>query len=274
MPNASEIESIKKLRIMLYSLAGAGKTTLFRSLPGKKFVFVFDPAGLVAYQKTDNVEYETFIPTSQNLAISTNKGITRSEVNYSGSEVYNQYESFIINKHEEENYFSQFDWICIDSITSLQSIMLDYIANLYGREGRNPQLEDHGIMAESLLKNIRMWTSLPCNVIILAHEKAAQDKLMRTVGMDIMVPGNYSKKIVLLLSDIYHLRVTRDSNNKPQYLMDIAPTDDYQLARCSLGLEPTIDVTIPSNVVRKTSSDITKYGLGKIIREEGYYEEN
>ena len=267
MPKASEIEDIKKLRLMLYSVAGGGKTTFFRSLPGKKFLFMFDPAGLCAIQKIDDIEFETFIPENQNIAISTNKGSTNSPVSYSGSDMYLQYEKFI-NEKIEEDFFSQFSWVGFDSITSLQNLEFDQVANIYGREGRIPQLEDHNTVGDALLKNIRLWSSLPCNICIMAHEKANQDKLMRTIGMDIMVPGQFSKKLCLLLSDIYHLRAVREGK-EVVYYADIAPTEEYSLARCSLELDPTVNVTIPRNV-----GDVTEYGFGRILRDKGYYNES
>jgi len=266
MPRASDIQRIKFLRMLLYSVAGAGKTTFFRTLPGKKLLLIFDPAGTCALEPTDDIEYETFIPSTINLSICTNKGASNSPVMYDGSVMYNTYEKYMDEKLASD-FFRQFSWVGIDSITSMQSIMLDQVANLYGREGRNPQLEDHGIMAEALLKNFRQWTSIPSNVIVMAHEKANQDKLLRTIGMDIMVPGQYSKKLCLLLSDIYHLHVTRDGNNKPQYLVDVAPSEDYPLARCSLTLPPTLDITLPS----RDMEDITEAGFGKIIREKGLF---
>jgi len=267
MPKASDIQKIKYLRILLYSMAGGGKTTTFRSLPGKKLLIIFDPAGTAALHPSDDIEYETFIPPSQNLAISSNKGATNSPVNYEGSTAYNDYEKYM-DARIEEDYFRQFSWVGFDSVTSLQNIMLDQVANVYGREGRNPQLEDFGIMAEALLKNFRQWTALPTNIMIMAHEKCNQDKLSRVISNDLMVPGQYSKKICLLLSDIYHLYAKRDGK-EIQYLMDVAPSDDYPLARCSLGFDPTIDVTIPRNSLE--DSDITNYGFGKLVKEKGYF---
>ena len=269
MPFASELNKIRFFRLLLYSVAGGGKTTLFRTLPGKKLLIIFDPAGICALEPTDDIEFETFIPKTQNLSVTSNKGASNSPVSYSGSEAYLDYERYMQEKLEED-YFSKFSWVGFDSITSLQNMILDQIANVHGREGRNPQLEDFSNMAEVLLKNFRQWTAINSNVICMAHEKSRQDKLQRTIAMDIMVPGEYSKKLTLLLSDVYHLYGRRDTANKAEFLMDVMPTEDYPLARCSLEIPATVNITLPN----KSCLDITKRGFGKILREKGYYIEN
>ena len=262
MPKACDIMTLKKLRLLIYGPTGAGKTSLFRTLPGKKFLFVFDPAGLCSIQPEDDIEFELFVPDSVNLAISTIRGDSRSSVSYSGSDIYTQYERFISEKIEED-YFSSFDWVGFDSITTFQDLMLDQVANLYGREGKIAQLEDYGIMADALRKNLRQLTSLPCNIIATAHEKANQDKLLRTISMGLMVPGQMQQKLPLLFSEIYKCK-----GEDGKFFIQTSPSEDYPLARCSLGLEQFVEVTIP-----KGAKDPSLYGLGKIIREKGFFKD-
>jgi hypothetical protein len=265
MPRASEINQLKKLRLLVYGVTGSGKTTLFRSLPGKKFLFVFDPAGLCSIQPEDDIEFETFIPSNLNMSVNTIKGYDDNNASYGrGSDTYNTFEKYCEEK-TEENYFDSFDWIGLDSWTTLQDLILDKVACLYGREGKNPDLADYGILADSLRRVIRNFTGIGCNLFCSSHEKATQDKLLRTVNMGIMVPGQMQTKLPLLFSDIYHLRALRDGD-KVRYFMDTAPDDMYPLARCSMNLEPTEEITLPVKV-----KDITEYGLGKILRERGFY---
>lgn len=267
MPRASDLVTLKKLRLMVYAMTGGGKTSLFRTLPGKKLLLVFDPAGLCSLQPTDDIEFETFIPSQVNMAISTIKGMTNSEVRYSGSDTYKQFEKYWDAKLEE-GYFSQFDWVGFDSATTLQSLMMDEIANIYGREGKNPDLADYGIMAGVLERCMRSLTGAGCNIFCSFHEKANQDKLTHVISNGIMVPGQMQQKLPLLFSDIYHLYGRREGD-KVLYFADTAVSEEYPLARCSLHLPTTIDLSIPEGV-----EDPTLYGFGKILREKGFYNEN
>lgn len=261
MPKVSELENYKRLKVGVYGKSGAGKTSLFRTLPGKKFVFVFDPAGLASYEKEDDIEFEEFIPHNLSQALYTVKGDrTNSEVSYNGSEVYSQYEKFY-NEKLEEGFFSQFDWVCYDSITTLQSLMMDEIARIYGREGKNPDLADYGLMSGSLNRCLRNLVGLPTNVLIICHEQAKQDKLLRTVDIGLMVPGQQQVFIPLLFSDFYHAYAVREGEDV-KYFIDTAPTSDYPLAKCSIGLPSTLEVTID-----KRKKDATSFGLGKFLKE-------
>jgi hypothetical protein len=228
---------------------------------------MFDPAGLASLKKNDDIEFEEFVPEAISMAVSTLKGRTESDVAYPQYTAYKNFESDYMAKIDS-GYFNDFDWIGFDSITTLYDMIMDEVAYLSGRAGKNPELADYGIAADTLKKIIRNATGSRCNLFMSGHEKAAQDKLLRTVSVQINVVGQLQTKLPLLFSDIYHLRAER-SGDHTEYFMDTAAEEMYPLARCSLELPPTINVTVPHG-----TEDPTLYGLGKILREKGRWKAN
>lgn len=266
MPRASDIRQHQKLRLLVYSITGGGKTTLFRSLPGRKFLYMFDPAGLCSLKPEDDIEFEEFVPDALSISVSTLKGASQSEVSQRPYEAYKNFESHYF-EHLSNGFFGDFEWIGFDSITTLLDLIMDEIAFMYGRAGRPPELVDYGVAADTLKKIIRNATSQGCNIFFSGHERAQQDKLLRDISIQLSVPGQLIQKLPLLFSDIYHLKARRDGD-KIEYFADTAPDDMYPLARCSLELNPTINVTIPHDC-----DDPTQYGLGKILREKGRFKD-
>lgn len=263
MPRASDLEGIQKIKLFAYGTAGAGKTTLARQLPGKKFAFVFDPNTLTSYRNQDDIEFETFIPDEVSMALYSLKGQTDSDVNYKGSDKYREFETYY--SENRERIVEEFDWLIADSITTLQWLEFDEIARLGHREGKFAELGDHNIVLDMILKNVRNFTALPMNVLIIGHEKVAQDKLTKTIDTGIMIPGQGGKKLPILFSDIYHLYVRRE-DDKIKYYADTVANEDFPIARCSLDLEPTIDITLPKNC-----TDPTQHGFGKLLRNNPRY---
>jgi hypothetical protein len=264
-PMISETEPNERLRFLLYGNIGSGKTTLLRTLPGKKFIYMFDPAGRCSLEQSDNVWIEEFLPDNLPINVSSIKGIVSSTTDNSKYEIYKLWEADF-NKRILENWFKEngINAICFDSLTTFGDIILDQILAISGRLGKSPEISDYGMQANAITRVVRLATSQDAIVCFTGHEKSQQDKLLRTISMQLIVPGQLAAKLPILFSDIYHCKVEREGNAKPKYIIETVPSELFPSARCSLHLPPVVDVTIPEGV-----KDIEAYGLGKILKEKG-----
>lgn len=261
-PMISELETKDRLRFLFYGNIGSGKTTLLRTIPGKKFIYMFDPAGRTSLAKSDNIWIEEFLPDTLPINVSSLKGVVSSSstVNY---EIYKLWEKDF-NSRIQGDFFKKegFSAICFDSLTTFGDIILDQILALSGRLGKSPELSDYGMQANAIQRVVRLATAQDCIVAFTGHEKSAQDKLLRTISNQIMVTGQLTQKLPILFSDIYHCKVDR-VGNEVKYKIETVPSELFPTARCSMGLPPEIDVTIPQGAKAEEA------GLGKILKEKG-----
>ena len=120
MPNAKDAQDSATENILLVGPTGSGKTSQILTLPGKKFVYIFDPNALATLQGHD-VEYGLFLPDVLEVDSTLkgfNKNAKKDDKPASAREprVYMDWgEDF--NGRVEKDYFKDFDWICFDSLT-------------------------------------------------------------------------------------------------------------------------------------------------------------
>jgi len=264
-PHISEMQKDVLKRFLIYGAGGSGKTTLLRTLPGKKFIYMFDPAGTNSLRSTDDIWVESFIAGVVPMSVVTLKGQKDRGASYPPAETYLDFEKDF-EQRIREDYFQAngFDWLIFDSLTTLGDLIMDRILEINNRAGKNPEISDYGIQALTITRIVRSAVGTNCGIVFTGHEKASQDKLLRTVANQILVPGQLVSKLPLLFSDIYHTTVVRDGN-QVKYLMETVPDQLFPTARCSFeNAPPVIDVTLP-----KPCPDPTKYGLGRLINEYG-----
>jgi len=276
MPHVSETTGDHKLKILAYGKAGSGKTSLFRTLPGRKFLYMFDPAGLNSLSSDDDITFEEFLIDIVPMSVNTLKGSKdSSSPNYQSMETYSRWENDF-QMRLDKNWFTDssveidgvkggFDVIGFDSLTTLTDIVMDRILQLNQRAGKNPELGDYGILTNTLSRIVRNAAATNCTIFLTAHEQMQQDKLMRSISNEIMVPGQLRVKLPLLFSEIYHCTAEVDSKGLPRYKISTIAEELFPLARASnvmknAGLQLFQDVTI-------TTKDATQSGLGPIIKK-------
>lgn len=275
MPHISSMKQKTNPKILCYGKAGSGKTSLFRTIPGRKFLYMFDPAGLNSLTDKDDIFYEQFLVDTVPMSVNTLKGMKDSNSPpYSNMETYVRWENDFQNRLDK-NWFNDssveidgvkggFDAIGFDSLTTLTDIVMDRILQLNQRAGKNPELGDYGILTNTLARIVRNAAATDCIIFLTAHEQAQQDKLLRSVSNEIMVPGQLKVKLPLLFSEIYHCTAEVDSKGNPLYKIATIAEDLFPLARCSqvvrdAGMGLFQDVTIKTQ-------DPTDSGLGPIIK--------
>lgn len=275
MPHISTMKQKTNPKILCYGKAGSGKTSLFRTIPGRKFLYMFDPAGLNSLTDDDDIFYEQFLIDTIPMSVNTLKGIKDSgSPFYSNMETYVRWENHFQTRLDK-NWFSDpsveidgvrggFDALGFDSLTTLTDIVMDRILQLNQRAGKNPELGDYSILANTLARIVRNAAAPDCIIFLTAHEQPQQDKLLRSVSNEIVVPGQLKVKLPLLFSDIYHCTAEVDTKGKPLFKVATIAEDLFPLARCSRVMQDS-GMGLFHDVTIKTP-DPTDSGLGPIIK--------
>jgi hypothetical protein len=209
------------------------------------------------------------------MSVNTLKGVKDSlSPSYQAMETYARWETDFQNRLDK-NWFTDpsveidgvkggFDAIGFDSLTTLTDIVMDRILQLNQRAGKNPELGDYGILTNTLARIIRNAAATNCILYLTAHEQASQDKLLRTVSNEIMVPGQLKVKLPILFSEIYHATGMIGPDGKPKYEIATIADEGYSLARCSEAVRQA-GLGLIQNVTIKDSQKPELSGLGPIV---------
>lgn len=261
MPNAKDFKGGNE-KFLIVGGAGTGKTTLFTTLPGKKFMYLFDPNALNSIAGED-IDYELYTPDVLNMNViplSKDKISDKSQMPFS-CETYLKWEQDF-EKKIRDNFFKDYNALGIDSFTTLADLVMDRVQFLNGRYGKQPEQDDWSAQINTIKNIYRNITSLNLISFTTAHKDLKQDNLTKRIEYQIMMPGQLRSKLPILFSEIYGTSVATNEKGELIYQIQTFPDRFNPVARCSLGLGQFVDVTIP-----KGAKDKTQYGLGKILRE-------
>lgn len=244
MANAKELSGANPHKLLVLGPTGAGKTSQFLTLPGKKFAYLFDSNAKLTLRGFD-VEFEEFLPDQINLSVASlsKSGPKDKATNYQ-SNLYLEWEKDF-QKKMEGGYFDQFDWLAMDSCTTFLDLIMDRVLTLNGRYGQWPHQDDYGPQMIAFKNVVRAWTSMNKGIYFTGHLETRQDDLTKRVWESPMMTGRLKNQIPLLFSDIFAFESDQDKDGKPLYLMSTMNSRNQQFIRTSIrGLEPKENVTI------------------------------
>lgn len=263
MPNAKDVTGIQKHKILLLGNTGSGKTTQFLTLPGKKFLYIFDPNALLSIRGHD-IEYEQFLPTDMSFDIkSLDKDVKGDAVmGRKSSEVFVAFEKDYEAK-KKSGFFNDFDVIGIDSATTLLDLIMDRMLTINGRPNQFPRQDDYGPQMITFTNIMRELTGLGKIVMLTGHLKTDKDELTQRIVQLPLFTGQLREKIPLLFSDIFKMEASTDQKGNVSYLMHTVPNQRETPIRCSIrGLKPVENVTVD------WSKPPIEQGLGALIVNE------
>ena len=264
--NAKDVvkDDLGKPKILLVGSTGGGKTSQFLTLPGKTFVYAFDPSTLSTLRGHD-IDYQIFMPTRINLATqSLSKGKGDPVRPSDAADVYLNWELDFEEK-AKEGFFDKYDNICFDSFTTFSDMVMDRILKINGRPGQFPQQDDWPAQMQTISNCVRTFAFMNKVLVFTAHDEFKQDKVSSRMQNVIMLTGRLRVKMPLLFSEILHCDCASDAT-EIKYQVQTRPDRMNPTIRCTLrDLDMFQDVTIKD---WKRPKD---YGLGKILKDKGYY---
>ena len=198
---------------------GTGKTRLLGTAPGPVLVHSFDPGGLKV------------------LRPEIDKGIVIPDVRYEDEDpkhptVFQLWEKEF-EKLRKEGVFNEIGTFAIDSVTTFADALMNEILRKQGRPGGVPYQQDYLLQINVMRDYMKIFTTLPCNVVLTAHLDPVKDEVTGKVKMDILVTGKLKVKIPLLFDEIYVAMTKRTSKGVEHVLL--TKNDGYYSARTRIG---------------------------------------
>jgi|SRR5215831_8896871 len=263
MPNAQQVGNTDTPhRFLILGDTGSGKTTQILTLPGKKFVYLFDSNALLSLRGHD-VDYEEFLPDQLNLNVhSLSKDKGGDKLTAHKSDLYLQWQTDFEDKLKT-GFFNPYDVIGIDSATTLLDLIMDRLLTINGRPGQWPQQDDYGPQMITFTNICRQLVGMGKTIYMTGHLEYKQDELTKRIYRQPMMTGRLRGKIPLLFSDIFLAEAETDGKGKVNYKFQTSKDRMTTAVRTSIrGLEAFEDVTIDWN------QPLESQGLGQLLQLE------
>lgn len=188
VPIARASDANKRMSMLLWGDAGAGKTTLAATMPGKKLWYQFDPDGAASVANVDDIDVADFSKSAASITTQF-----KSENNPLGlKDVLNNYDSFIF-----------------DSITNItDKTLMQGIDTTTGASVERPSPAAYGTrnaLAIRLIKNVMSVTSrAKKHVCFIAHEGAPDtDKEGKIIHISLALGGQLPSNIGIDFSEMW-----------------------------------------------------------------------
>jgi hypothetical protein len=263
-----ETDEEKHESVLVVGGIGTGKTTQLCTLPGKKFLYVFDPNCIPSLRKRcKDLEYLEFFPDKGDLDLGIKplaKDLKRdaSSKKKAIPEAYIRWEEDY-ERRKAEGFFKGYSWLGFDSFTTFSDIVMDRVQYLAGRLGKHPEQADWTAQMNTLKNIFRDASSIGINLFCTAHTELDKDGTSGKIYGQIIMTGKLRVRIPLLFSNILATRVDSD-NEKSTYQLITRPDRENPVVRTSLiGLDQYEDVTID------WKRDPIGQGLGALLVKQG-----
>lgn len=231
-PNVSD----KPESIMIIGAPGTGKTSQFATLPGRKFLYVFDPNCIQSLRgRAHNIDFKEFIPDYRdlNLAVQTlKKDVGDKKRAKVQATTYVDWEADF-DARIDTGFFNNYDWIGFDSFTTFAEIVMDRVLDLTGHPGKHPEQADWTSQMNTIKNVFRTATNLNLNLWCVCHTEVRRDEQAgRAYGMPIMT-GRLRVRLPMLFSQIFATSAEKDGDAY-HYYVTTKPSREHPLARTNI----------------------------------------
>lgn len=283
MPNVRDegIESTPWWRVLSVGTTGTGKTTQMWTLPGRKFLYQFDPntmASIVGLArqlkiKPPDIEFEAFQPDI--LEMDTMLKGFRKDAEDDDPKLIGRtkkqaeptvYLDFCddINKRWDDDYFRKNDieWLCFDSLTFLNKATMN--RNLYVNDhyGFIEDLADYRVVGSKVSELFTSISSAPINIYMTAHWQSYQDEKTKKIETKINAHGSSRTMLPLVFTEVFQTQREEVKGDMAYTIRTRPDPRGLQDLRTSIiGLEELEDVTIDD------FGNAEEYGIGSILRK-------
>lgn len=247
---------------------GAGKTTQFGTLPGKKFMYAFDP-GCAASLVDADVDIVEFLPDLDDLdlAVQTLKAGSKDKTGRKKAPeptTYVEWEKDFNERHES-GFFNQYDWIGFDSVTTFSDMLMDRILHIDKKLGKHPE-QAHWTAQMNIVKNVfRALIGTVGKVYAVVHEEMQKDDMTGRIMFQPVLTGKLRLRVPLMFGHILGFDgVENRKEGSTDYIMLTQKTREHPIVRTTMkGLDSSVDVTLDFN------TQLEGQGLGGILQKQG-----
>jgi hypothetical protein len=188
------------LKIVIAAEAGNGKTTLAKTLQNglnEKVLVISAEAGLLSL-KGSNIDYLELQTDNEGKEVPKEKRINRLG------------EIFTWVKQPEQ--MKTYKWLFIDSLTEIQSNILEHIETLEDFQGPKNTIKKYGELATKTMSLCKLFRDLPhynvCFSALVKNETDA-DGLAQ---MKVSLVGAFADRLPALFDEVLYLGVTEEKN--------------------------------------------------------------
>ena len=205
----SEVKPTENLKILVYGNSGAGKTCFAASLPYPILYLDFDGKvnSAAAFHREDKERLE-------NIDVR----------NLSGNMFEDPIAEF--NKIVSEELVPAqkagklpYKTIVLDSLTTFSHMTLEHIVKtnpgvkrVETKQGKQPGMQDYGILKREFAKLIPGLLSLPANVIMLGHIDAKKDDLTGEIIRGPLMDGSFAQDLPIYFEEVYRAYVDKEKH--------------------------------------------------------------
>jgi len=274
MPNAKDYQKGTQLKVLAYGPTGGGKSSAFLTHPGKKFVYIFDPAGLETYAGHD-VEYEMFVPEIVGLTKSTlGKGSKSAEILRPDPQTYLRFEKDF-EQRIADKFFAGYDALGFESLTTFLPMSMWYILEQQGRGNSAPEIQDYYYRTDAISNIVRVAASQAKAVFFSAHCETEKDEVSGRIENMLSLPRSLKTGLPLLFSEVVQFKAEPDRDGNIKYTAQMKPDKRSPLIRTSLsGVQQFEDVTIDWSRPPEGQGFFGLYGKHKVKPAEELKKQN
>lgn len=250
-------------RFMLLGPPGVGKSTLFSTLPGKKFAYVFDSNAVASY-KRPGIDYKEFFADEVSVHAEPLSGAKKDGGgNKREPKTYLEWEA-----HWDDalttGFFDRYDVIGFDSLTAFQRLVMERTMYMAGRFGSWPSEGDYAPIIGPISNVCRALCGMDKTIFVTAHLMERGKKDAGKPDLISLFTRTLRSTIPSLFTDIYRCIPDVDRNNNKMFFVKTAQDRGDAYLRCSLpGIAVEEEVTIPDDGWQTPEN----FGLGALLKK-------
>lgn len=210
-PVSNATNAIRKAHtIFMLGTTGSGKTAQIVSLPGKKFVYIWEPNALETLRGYPNIDFLEFLPEDNELELRLKGFNTGSKTDRPGTDQKGEaepklflrwYDDYVARR--KAGFFPQYDWLCTDSYTFMVAAMMERQMYLDKRNGEPPDKGDYRVVGDSLRRIMLSQQAIGVNIFMTGHLSVYKDEKTAKIMVQPNLPGQARVMIPLGCTNIW-----------------------------------------------------------------------
>ena len=204
------------IKVLCWGDAKSGKTVFAGTAP-KPYFFDLDNGMLSLAGHKPSIEFDTYL----------------------SDEGYRKFKTDLNTVTKRDDI----ETIVIDSLSSLQDLMMSNIQRVNSSYGNAPQIQEYGLYMIRIRKFLFDLVAISKHVILTAHEQVFQDGVTQEVLMTPLIYGkNMPRRMGLWFDEVYHTETERDREGNIHYWLRTKPSRKHN---CGSRLNCLDELEIP-----------------------------